>query len=36
MGNVLDMNSSIEKESQFVDIPAGEYDAIIDHYEMDK
>lgn len=36
MGNVLDLNSSIEKESQFVDIPAGEYDAIIDHYEMDK
>ena len=35
MGNVLDLNSSIEKESQFVDIPEGEYDAIVDHVETD-
>ena len=35
MGNVLDLNSSIEKESQFVDIPEGEYDAVIDHVEND-
>lgn len=35
MGNVLDLNGSIEKESQFVDIPEGEYDAIIDHIETD-
>lgn len=35
MGNVLDLNGSIEKESQFVDIPEGEYDGVIDHVEND-
>lgn len=33
MGNVLDLNGSIEQESQFVDVPEGEYDARIDHVE---
>ena len=31
----LDLNGSIEQESQFVDIPVGDYDGIIDHYEID-
>ena len=31
----LDLNGSIEQESQFVDLPIGDYDGIIDHYEMD-
>lgn len=35
MGNILNLNDSIEKESQFVDIPEGEYEAIIDHIEND-
>lgn len=30
----LDLNGSIEQESQFVDIPIGDYDGIIDHYEI--
>ncbi len=30
----IDLNGSIEKESQFVDIPVGDYDGIIDHYEL--
>lgn len=30
----LDLNGSIEQESQFVDIPVGDYDGIIDHYEL--
>lgn len=30
----LDLNGSIEQESQFVDLPIGDYDGIIDHYEM--
>lgn len=33
MGNVLDLNDSINQESQFVDVPEGEYDARIDHVE---
>ena len=33
MGEVLDLNSSIEKESEFIDVPEGEYDATIDHVE---
>lgn len=33
MGNVLDLNGSIEQESQYVDVPEGEYDARIDHVE---
>ncbi len=33
MGNVLDLNGSIEQESQFVDVPEGEYEARIDHVE---
>jgi len=33
MGNVLDLNGSIEQESQFVDVPEGDYDARIDHVE---
>lgn len=36
MGEVLDLNSSINQESQFVDIPEGEYDAAIDHTEIDR
>lgn len=36
MGRILGMDDSIEKESQFIDIPEGEYDAIIDHYEEDR
>lgn len=30
----LDLNGSIEQESQFVDIPVGDYEGIIDHYEL--
>lgn len=30
----LDLNGSIEQESQFADIPVGDYDGIIDHYEI--
>lgn len=30
----LDLNGSVEQESQFVDIPAGDYDGVIDHYEL--
>ncbi|MBO7726910.1 MAG: hypothetical protein J6S50_00505 [Oscillospiraceae bacterium] len=33
MGDVLDLNSSINQESQYVDVPEGEYDARIDHVE---
>ena len=33
MGNVLDLDGSISKESQFVDVPEGEYNARIDHVE---
>lgn len=33
MGNVLDLDSSIEQESQFIDVPEGEYDGMIDHVE---
>lgn len=30
----LDLNGSVEKESQFVDIPVGDYDGIVDHCEV--
>ena len=30
----LDLNGSIEQESQFTDIPVGDYEGIIDHYEI--
>ena len=30
----LDLDGSIEQESQFIDLPAGDYDGIIDHYEI--
>lgn len=30
----LDLDGSIEQESQFVDFPLGDYDGIIDHYEI--
>ena len=30
----IDLNGSIEQESQFVDIPVGDYDGVIDHYEI--
>lgn len=33
MGNVLNLNDSINQESQFVEVPEGEYDARIDHVE---
>ena len=33
MGSVLDLNDSISQESQFVDVPEGEYDARVDHVE---
>lgn len=33
MGNVLDLNDSISQESQFADVPEGEYDARVDHVE---
>lgn len=33
MGNVLDLNDSISQESQFVEVPEGEYDARIDRVE---
>ena len=33
MGNILDLNDSISQESQFVDVPEGEYDARIDHVD---
>ena len=33
MGEVLDLNGSIEKESEFVDVPEGDYNAVIDHVE---
>ena len=33
MGNVLDLNDSINQESQFVEVPEGEYDGRIDHVE---
>ena len=33
MGNVLDLNDSINQESQFVDVPEGEYDARVDHVD---
>ncbi len=33
MGNVLDLNGSINQESQFVEVPEGEYDGRIDHVE---
>ena len=32
----LDLNGSLEYESQFTDIPVGDYDGIIDHYEIGK
>lgn len=34
MGNVLDLNDSINQESQFTDVPEGEYDGRIDHVEQ--
>lgn len=30
----LDLNGTIEQESQYVDIPVGDYDGVIDHYEL--
>ena len=33
MGNVLDLDSSIAQESQFIDVPEGDYDARVDHVE---
>lgn len=36
MGKALTLDSSIEQESQFIDIPEGTYDAAIDHTEIDK
>ena len=33
MGNVLNMDDTIQQESQFVDVPEGEYDGRIDHVE---
>ena len=30
----LDLNGTVENESQFVDIPVGDYDGIIDHCEV--
>ena len=30
----IDLNGSIERESQFADIPVGDYEGIIDHYEI--
>lgn len=32
----LDLNGSIEQESQFIDIPVGDYDGIVDHCEVGK
>lgn len=36
MGHALSLDDSISQESQFIDIPAGFYDADIDHTEIDK
>ena len=33
MGNILNLNDSINQESQFVEVPEGEYDARVDHVE---
>ena len=33
MGNVLDLDGSLDYQEQFPDIPEGEYDARIDHVE---
>lgn len=36
MGDVLSLDSAIEQESQFIDIPEGTYDAVVDHTELDR
>ena len=32
-GYALDYDDEIEKESSFIELPAGDYDFVIDHYE---